>query len=122
MYPDGRDLCEEAKSETYLVIDRIQRLLRSLDLVCTDLKPADERIIGFEVSIVEHGFLAEVLGIDPLQRDPHCGRVSGDLEVMAALDLELEAVLDIAGRVNVTMVPILPGLVIQRTYLSWCGF
>src|SRR5437667_4185092 len=23
---------------------------------------------------------------------------------------------------TVTMVPILPGLVIQRTYLSWCGF
>src|SRR5258708_38630060 len=89
----------EVKLETHHILNRIQTLLRSLGLVCTGLKTADRFMVDFALSIVEHRFLVKVLGIDPLQWDP-LGEVAGGVEVMAALDLELESVPHITSRVD----------------------
>ncbi len=91
---------QEVELETHHIINRIQTLLRSLDLVCTGLKTADRFIVDFALSIIEHRFLVKVLGIDPLQRDPLHGEVTGGVEVMATLDLELESVLHITSCVD----------------------
>src|SRR5258708_21821927 len=89
----------EVKLETHHILNRIQTLLRSLGLVCTGLKTADRFMVDFALSIVEHRFLVKVLGIDPLQWDP-LGEVAGGVEVMAALDLELESIPHITSRVD----------------------
>lgn len=91
---------QEVKLKTHCIIDRIQTLLRNFDLVCAGLKIADRFMVDLAYSIVQHRFLVKVLGIDPLQRDPLGGNVAGSVQVMAALDLELESAPHITSRVD----------------------
>lgn len=89
-----------SRLKAYLVIDGFQSLFRGLDLMCTSLKYAGRYMIGFIFSAIEHRLLVEVLFTDPLQWYSFRGAVAGDAEVVAALDLELEAVPHITGSVH----------------------
>jgi hypothetical protein len=95
-------IMQQVKSEiiTYHLIDRIQTLARNFDFVRTGFETADRFMNDYALSIVEHRLFIKVLGIDPLQWDSLTGMVASGLEVMAALDLELESIPHIASRVN----------------------
>ena len=68
--------------------------------MCTGLKRANRRVVGLVIPIVEHGSLVKIFGFNPLQWDPLRRIVGGALKIMAAPNLEPEAVSYISTRLH----------------------
>ena len=91
---------QEGRTEAYLILDRVQRLLRRRSLSRADL----ERTLGAAGSLnnvfatIPHGVL-EVLAIDPLEGSEY--RFLGSYgQVEIALDLKLESGVHITSRMD----------------------
>jgi hypothetical protein len=90
---------ETVKLKTYdgVISDSSQSRPRSPDLERTSLKDTNRRVVELRQAIIEHRLLVKVLAINPLQRDPTCGTIDIDREIMAALDFQPETIHHVPG-------------------------